>query len=110
MKYMVENRTTDALDPSPDSDCHMSKSHNVDLLSATPQEAFESTQVFIDSASSINSRSGRSSDICICSSRTSCVQDSHHPVLTYGLLHNKKLLNLHRSFLMVIIMNGYSSD
>jgi len=42
---MVENRTGDPLDPSPDSDCHMSKSHNVDLQSVTPQEAFESTQV-----------------------------------------------------------------
>jgi len=44
-KYMVENRTGDPLDPSPDSDCHMSKSHNVDLQSVSPQEAFESTQV-----------------------------------------------------------------
>ena len=42
---MIENRTTDPLDPSPDCDCHMSKSHNVDLQSVTPQEAFESTQV-----------------------------------------------------------------
>ena len=42
---MVENRTSDPLDPSPDSDCHMSKSHNIDLQSLTPQEAYESTQV-----------------------------------------------------------------
>jgi len=46
-KFMVENRTSDPLDPSPDSDCHMSKAHNVDLQSVTPQEAFESTQVCI---------------------------------------------------------------
>jgi len=46
-KYMVENRTSDPLDPSPDYDCHMSKSHNVDLQSVTPLEAFESTQVSV---------------------------------------------------------------
>jgi len=45
MKLMVENRTSDPLDPSPDCDCHVSKSHNIDLQSVTHQEAFESTQV-----------------------------------------------------------------
>ncbi len=45
MKAMVENHTGGALDPTPNFDCHVSKTANVDVATADPLQAFESTQV-----------------------------------------------------------------
>ena len=42
---MVENRGEMQLDPTPNFDCHVSKSANIDVMTVTPQHAYESTQV-----------------------------------------------------------------
>ena len=46
VKSMVENRGgTELLDPTPNFDCHVSKTAHIDLSSTSHQYAFESTQV-----------------------------------------------------------------
>ena len=42
---MVENRGEVQLDPTPNFDCHVSKTANVDVLVTGPFFAFEATQV-----------------------------------------------------------------
>ena len=42
---MIENRDGPQLDPTPNYDCHVSKTSNVDINSVSPQHALESTQV-----------------------------------------------------------------
>ena len=45
---MVENRSGEPFDPTPNYDCHISKMASVDLSSTSPQYAFESNQVRIE--------------------------------------------------------------
>ena len=42
---MVENRGEVQLDPTPNFDCHVSKTANVDMWAAGPLQGYESTQV-----------------------------------------------------------------
>ena len=45
VKAMVENRGEIQLDPTPNFDCHVSKTANVDVLVTGPLNAYEATQV-----------------------------------------------------------------
>jgi hypothetical protein len=45
MKPMVENRGEIPLDPTPNFDCHISKTSSVDPSQVGMKQAFESTQV-----------------------------------------------------------------
>jgi len=45
VKFMVENRSGTPLEPSPNYDCHLLKTSNIDMSAASPQYVYECTQV-----------------------------------------------------------------
>ena len=45
MKLMAENRSGEPLDPTPDYDCHIPKSVNINLKTMSSEEAYEASQV-----------------------------------------------------------------
>ena len=47
VKSLMENRGAFQIDPTPNFDSHVSKSANVDVSQASPQQSFESTQIYL---------------------------------------------------------------
>ena len=45
VKFTLENRSGAPLDPSPNFDCHLLKTGNIDMSSMSPQYVYECTQV-----------------------------------------------------------------